>query len=106
LLPILAGQTPYLLDLWMFTAVSDKNPSFAQPMSDAIRQRQFGAIVLEDDLTTTTSPYFFPVRQSKEIAQYYQLARRFPRAVVYLPRQPEDAVVTSAPPNRDESSSH
>jgi hypothetical protein len=106
LLPILAGQSPYLLDLWMFTAISDKNPSFAQPMSDAIRRRQFGAIVLEDDLTTATSPYFFPVRQSKEIAQYYQLAKRFPRACVYLPRQPEDAIVTSEPPSRDGSSSH
>jgi len=106
LLPILAGQRPYLLDLWMFTAMSDKNSSFAQPMSDAIRRLQFGAIVLEDDLTTTTSPYFFPVRQSKEIGQYYQLARRFPRAYVYLPRQPEDAIVTSEPPSRDGSSSH
>jgi len=88
LLPILAGQRPYLLDPWMFTNISDKDPSFAKPMSDAIRQRQFAAIIVEDDLESQTRPTFLPIEQTKEVEQYYQLARKFPTACVYLPRQP------------------
>ncbi len=88
LLPILAGQRVYLLDPWMFTHIANKNPSFAQPMSDAIRQRQFAAIVLEDDLESRTLSTVLPFEQTREIGQYYQLAKRFPMACVYLPRQP------------------
>jgi hypothetical protein len=91
LLPILAGQRPYLLDLWMFRIVAEKDPSFAKSMSDAIRQRQFAAIVLEDDLASRTSPYYFPDRETEDIRQNYQLARRFPRAYVFLPRGPQNA---------------
>lgn len=88
LLPILAGQNVYLLDPWMFTHISNKDRSFAQPMSDAIQRRQFGAIVLEDDLESRTLSTTLPFEQTREIGQYYQLARRFPMACVYLPRQP------------------
>lgn len=88
LLPILAGQRPYVLDPWMLTTISEKNPSFAKPMSDAIRHRQFAAIVVEDNLESPTRPTFLPVEQTKELEQYYELARKFPTACVYLPRQP------------------
>src|SRR5208283_2128164 len=88
LLPILAGQRVYLLDPWMFTHLASKNPSFGQPMSDAIQRRQFAAIVLEDDLESRTLSSTLPFEQTREIGQYYQLARRFPMACVYLPRQP------------------
>ena len=88
LLPILAGQRVYLLDPWMFTHIANKNPSFAQPMSNAIRHRQFAAIVLEDDLESRTLGTVLPLEQTREIGQYYQLAKRFPMACVYLPRQP------------------
>jgi len=49
MVPILAGQRPYLLDGLLFTLIATKNPSFAQPMSDAIRQRRFAATVLGDE---------------------------------------------------------
>jgi len=88
LLPILAGQQVYLLDPWMFTHIASKNPSFGKPMSDAIQRRQFAAIVLEDDLESRTLSTVLPYEQIREIGQYYQFAKRFPMACVYLPRQP------------------
>ena len=88
LLPILAGQRVYLLDPWMFAHIASKDPSFGQPMTEAIRGRQFAAIVLEDDLESRTLSTTLPFEQTREIGKYYQLAKRFPMACVYLPRQP------------------
>ena len=81
LLPILAGQRPYLLDDWMFKAVSEKNPQFEKPMADAIRQQQFSAIVLEFNLGPKTQG-----EVADSIRQNYQLAQQFPRAWIFLPK--------------------
>jgi hypothetical protein len=89
LLPVLAGQRPYILDLWMFTRVTEKNRSFAASMADGIRQHKFAAIVLEDQLGSKTDPYVFPDSMTEEIRQNYQLAATFQRAFIYLPREPQ-----------------
>ena len=89
LLPILAGQRPYVLDLWMFRMVSEKNRPFAKAMSDGIEQHKFAAIVLEDELGSQTDPYAFPGSMTEEIRQNYQLAKQFPRAYIFLPREPQ-----------------
>jgi len=85
LIPVLGGQQPYVLDLFMFNALAEKTPSFAQPMADAIRQRQFAAVILEDDLESKTSAW--RGAETKEIEQNYELVQRFPKAYVYLPRK-------------------
>jgi hypothetical protein len=89
LLPVLAGQRPYILDLWMFTRVAEKNRSFAASMADGFRQHKFAAIVLEDQLGSKTDPYVFPDAMTEEIRQNYQLAATFQRAFIYLPREPQ-----------------
>lgn len=81
LLPILAGQRPYLIDAWMLAAVTEKNPGFEQPMLDAIRQRQFSAIVLEFDLPSKSDGGF-----NDDIRENYQLVKRFPRVLIFLPK--------------------
>jgi len=90
LLPILEGQQPYLLDVWMFRIVSDLKPGYEQHLSDAIRQRKFGAIVLEEDLGANYLPYFLPGQEVEDIRQNYKLAKKLPRAYVFLPKGPED----------------
>jgi hypothetical protein len=81
LLPILAGQRPYLIDAWMLAVVTEKNPGFEQPMLDAIRQRQFSAIVLEFDLPSKSDGGF-----NDDIRENYQLVKRFPRVLIFLPK--------------------
>jgi hypothetical protein len=90
LLPILAGQQPYLLDVWMFRIVSDLQPGYEQHLSDAIRQRQFSAIVLEEDLGSNYLPYFLPAQETEDIRQNYVLAKKLPRAYIFLPRGAQD----------------
>jgi hypothetical protein len=87
LVPLLAGQRPYLLDLWMFTVRAEGDPALANSMSKAIKEHQFGAIVLTPYTTLSAdNPYFFPKRLTEEMRQNYVLAKQFPRADIYLPR--------------------
>ena len=90
LLPILAGQQPYLLDVWMFRIVSDLQPGYEQHLSDAIRQRQFAAIVLEEDIGSTNLPYFLPGQETEDVRQNYVLAKKLPRAYIFMPRELQD----------------
>jgi hypothetical protein len=90
LVPILAGQQPYMLDVWMFRQVADQDPGYDQHLSDAIRQRQFGAIVLEEDLGSYNLPYFLPAKETEDVRENYVLAKKLPRAYIFLPRGAED----------------
>ena len=96
LLPILAGQQPYLLDVWMFRIVSDLNPGYEQHLSDAIRQRKFAAIVLEEDVGVNNLPYFLPGQEQEDIRQNYQLVKKLPRAYIFLPKGAEGANAPAA----------
>jgi hypothetical protein len=86
LLPILAGQQPYMLDVWMYRIVSDTHPEYEQHLSDAIRQRKFAAIVLEEDLGVNYLPYFFPRQEADDIRQNYELVKKLPRAYIFMPK--------------------
>jgi hypothetical protein len=90
LLPILAGQQPYMLAVWMFRQVADQDPGYDQHLSDAIRQRQFGAIVLEEDIGSYNLPYFLPAKETEDVRENYVLAKKLPRAYIFLPRGAED----------------
>ena len=46
IIPILAGQSPYVLDPWMFTILQTQYPGFAQPLLECLRSRAFGLVVL------------------------------------------------------------
>jgi hypothetical protein len=90
LLPVLEGQQPYMLDVWMFRIVADLHPGYEQNLSDAIRQRKFSAIVLEEDLGSNSLPYFLPAQETEDVRQNYVLAKKLPRAYIFLPRGAED----------------
>ena len=49
MVPIAAGQQPYLLDAFMFRAIREENPAFSDPMWQMLRDRKFAAVVLVDN---------------------------------------------------------
>lgn len=49
LIPILAGQTPYVLDPFMFRVLSQRNPHFADPLWKKLQEKEFSEVVLEND---------------------------------------------------------
>jgi hypothetical protein len=102
LLPILAGQRPYVLDLYMVHTLCEKDASFCQPLFDATRHREFAAIILFDDVESERrmGGGLWPLGEIKEIEGNYELARVFPKAFVYLPRQTKDADRTSGPSSK------
>jgi len=46
LLPVLAGQRPYVMDPFMLRVLREHQPSLAQPLLDGLRHQNFSAVVL------------------------------------------------------------
>ncbi len=59
LLPILAHQEPYLLDPFMFRAIMERDPSFADPLWRMLEKRKFSAVVLEKDPATRYGRWWY-----------------------------------------------
>ena len=49
LVPLEAGQRPYVLDAFMFRVLQERVPNFGDPMWQMLKQRRFGAVVLVDN---------------------------------------------------------
>ena len=49
LVPIIAGQQPYVMDAFMFRVLAENNSDFAQPLWRMIDDKDFAAIVLQDN---------------------------------------------------------
>lgn len=45
-IPLLAGQQPYVLDAWMLRLLRTRIPDFGDPLLEGIRHQAFGAVVL------------------------------------------------------------
>jgi hypothetical protein len=98
LLPILAGQSPYFLDFYVFHVLSEKDPWFAEPVIEATRQRRFGAIIVWHKVEAAAPTLWgWPIGELKEIEQNYQLVREFPNTFIYLPRERPDGVKSLLP---------
>jgi hypothetical protein len=52
LVPIIAGQQPYVTDAFMLRVIGDKQPSFREPLWQMLDGRQFAAVVLQDNPDT------------------------------------------------------
>lgn len=91
LVPVVAGQQPYVLDAFMLRVIQEKKPGFANPLWDKMRQRQFSAIVLMDDPTSaqgrdTYSTYHFGRPFLEELQANYVAADSGGDYFLYLPR--------------------
>lgn len=52
LIPIIAGQRPYVTDAFMLRVMAEKRPAFAEPLWRMLVNRQFVAVVLQDNPDT------------------------------------------------------
>jgi hypothetical protein len=102
LLPILAGQHPYLLDPFLFRILSEHDPSFAEPLWKKLEEKQFSAIVLQDDPRTVRGQRwynFFHLGPEfiRRLNENYELVAAlggqyiYGGDFVYLPRRGEPA---------------
>jgi hypothetical protein len=89
LVPVAAGQRPFLIDPFMIRLQSERDPSFADPLWSAIRQQRFGAVVLERNPDTSRELYrvILGDRFVDEVERAYEPAGHLGQRVVFLPRQ-------------------
>jgi len=91
LVPIVAGQEPYLLDPFMFRVMRERVPSLAEPMWQMLRGRRFGAVVLLDDPESDYgrglySNYHFGEGFLEHLRESYEPADTPGGQYLYLPR--------------------
>jgi hypothetical protein len=91
LVPIVAGQEPYLLDPFMFRVMREKVPGLAEPMWQMLRERRFGAVVLMDDPESDYgrdlySNYHFGEGFLEHLRESYEPADTPGGQYLYLPR--------------------
>ena len=49
IIPVLAGQSPYVLDPWMLSLLRKRIDHFEEPLMERLRSRTFGAVVLAEN---------------------------------------------------------
>lgn len=93
LIPVLAGQTPYVLDPFLFRAFNQRNPGFAQPLWKMLQQKDFSAVVTlndpesEEGATVYREDFFGPGFRKNLLANY-KLVKKMNQNYIFLPRQP------------------
>ncbi|HET7440406.1 MAG TPA: hypothetical protein VFJ47_03825 [Terriglobales bacterium] len=91
LVPITAGQQPYLLDPFMFRVMREKNPAVAESMWRMLAAKQFAAVVLMDDPDSdygqdVYSHYHFGEGFVEQMRKYYEMADAPGEQYLFLPR--------------------
>jgi hypothetical protein len=91
LVPIAAGQRPYLLDSFMFRMMNERNASFGAPLFQGIREQRFSAIVLDRDPHQEPGrmmyrDVFFGGSFLEDLDRYYQQVGQLGQRTVFVPR--------------------
>jgi hypothetical protein len=91
LLPIIAGQRPYLLDPFSFRVMVEKKPSLAEPMWRMLHEHGFAAIVLQQDPDSDEGREFYGEIHFGEafierLERDYELTSKDGGIYVYRPR--------------------
>ena len=91
IIPVLAGQQPYVLDPWMVQLLGKRTAGFEEPLLERLRNRAFSAVVLTADPaqkgvrwwydTVSFGPGFVPA-----LLENYRFAQVIDRDWIYLPR--------------------
>lgn len=108
LVPLLAGQRPYLLDPWTLRLAAAAAPEVAAPLAGAIRRGGFPAVVLFQDLDGPEADAWYAAGNLglplvSEIRRAYRPALRVGRYHLYVPASdppapPPRAPAIAAPP--------
>jgi len=90
-IPVLAGQQPYVLDPWMLRLLRNGNPYFGEPLLQGLHNQAFGAVVLcMADPKTKFGQWWYETGQfgpgfASALDQNYHLVATFDDQRVYLP---------------------
>ena len=91
LVPLEAGQRPYVLDAFMFRVLQERVPNFGDPMWQMLKQRRFAAVVLVDNPDSeegkdTYSNYHFGDAFMEVLRQNYEPAGSAGTEYIFVPR--------------------
>ena len=90
LLPVLAGQRPYVMDPFMFRVVRQHIPHFADTLFEGLRKQAFSAVVLTKDAQTETGRSWyqndiFGPGFLAALSEHYRVASVLDDQYIYLP---------------------
>jgi hypothetical protein len=96
LVPLTAGQHPYVLDAFMFRVLEEREANFGDPMWKMLRERRFGAVVLVDNPDTeegkvTYDNFHFGDDFMEVMRQNYEPAGSAGTEYIFLPKKPAQA---------------
>jgi len=91
LVPIVAGQQPYLIDPFSFRLMLEERPSLGEPMWQMLHERRFAAVVLMHDPNSDEGRDFYAGTHfgqgfMERLQQDYELAGTPGGQYLYLPR--------------------
>ena len=92
IIPVLAGQQPYVLDPWMVQLLRTHFPGFQQPLLDRLRRHEFGAVVLTTGAISEKGAQQWFDESSfgpgfvEALKDHYRLAGVAERDWIYLPK--------------------
>jgi len=92
LIPVLAGQTPYVLDPFMLRGLRLHNPHFADPLWEMLEKKNFSAVVTimdpnsEEGESVYTHGFYGPGFR-KKLLENYKLYMEMKDNYIFLPRQ-------------------
>jgi len=92
LVPLFAGQRPYVLDAFMFRVLEERLPNFGDPMWQMLKERRFAAVVLVDNPDSeegkdTYDNYHFGNDFMEVMRQNYQPAGSAGTEYIFLPKK-------------------
>jgi hypothetical protein len=96
LVPIAAGQRPYLIDPFMIRLITERTPVLAEPLWHDFQTKRFAAVVLETNPQTERARALYRSailgeRFLQEMDRNYEVAGAVGTRTVYLPRRPAPA---------------
>ena len=71
IVPLAAGQQPYMVDEFIFRIIRGCDPAFGEPLWKALREQAFSAVVLEDDPEMPPGPSLY-ARRSRFDEELYR----------------------------------
>ena len=88
LVPVVAGQRPYIVDPFMIRLNVERDPSFGQPLWERIRRQEFAAVVFERDPEAARELYKVILGEPfvNEVEQHYVVAGHVGLRTILLPR--------------------
>lgn len=91
-IPVLAGQSPYVLDPFIFSALNLRHPGFAKPLWKMLQEKKFSAVVtiLNPNSPVGKRAYangFFGAGFRKNLLANYKLVVSMKDNYIFLPRR-------------------